>query len=209
MKRSFFVLVAAAGVFLLGLNGCVTKEYVKHQIAVIDTEIDKAQNQIEVNQKEIASLKKLTVRQNYQMRKNLNTVQEALSRAEEAGKVVQGKLLYEATISDESVHFLFDKSNLSDEAKRSIDVFAEVVKTENKNIFIEIQGNTDNIGSEEHNVKLGQARAQAVMRYLYTEQGIPLHRMDTFSYGESKPVADNNTRSNRAKNRRVTLVVME
>ncbi|MFB0532801.1 MAG: OmpA family protein [Desulfatiglandales bacterium] len=56
---------------------------------------------------------------------------------------------------------------------------------------------------------MGQARAEAVYYYLHTQQGIPLHRMNAFSYGETKPVADNTNSSNRAINRRVTLVVVE
>ena len=199
MKRSFFAVVALAGIFLLGITGCATEQYVKDQIAAIDTEIGKVWNQMESNRTEIASLKK----------RHSKTVQEAMSRAEEANKLAKGKLLYEATISGDSVYFAFDKSTLSDEAKMCLDVFAGVVITENKNVYIEIQGHTDNIGTEEHNLKLGRARADGVMRHLHMEHGIPLHRMNAFSYGESKPVVDNNTPSNRGENRRVMIVVME
>jgi outer membrane protein OmpA-like peptidoglycan-associated protein len=75
--------------------------------------------------------------------------------------------------------------------------------------YIEIQGHTDNIGSESYNLKLGHNRADAAMRYLNMEQGIPMFRMNVVSYGEYKPIADNSTREGRAQNRRVTLVVME
>ena len=202
MKRSFFAVVVVAGLFLSGMIGCATEQYVKDQIAAIDTEIGKVRKNVVANQMEIANLKKSAM-------KHSKTVQEAMSRAEEAHKLAEGKLLYEATISGDSVHFGFDISSLSDEAKECLDVFAGVVKEENKNIYIEIQGHTDNIGSEEHNMKLGQARAEGVMRYLHTEFAIPLHRMNAFSYGESKPVVENDTPSNRAKNRRVTIVVMQ
>jgi outer membrane protein OmpA-like peptidoglycan-associated protein len=90
-----------------------------------------------------------------------------------------------------------------------LDIFAGVVKTENKNVYIEIQGHTDDMGHEEYNMELGQARAEGVLRHLHVEHGIPLHRMNAFSYGESKPVVDNNIPGNRAKNRRVVIVVME
>ena len=199
MKRSFFAVVVVAGIFLLGITGCATEQYVKDQIALIDTEISEVRNQMEANRTEIASLKK----------KHSKTVQEAMSRAEEAHKLAEGKLLYEATISGDSVFFGFDKNSLSDEARMCLDILAGVMKTENKNIYIEIQGHTDNIGPEEHNMKLGQARAEGVLRYMHMEHGIPLHRMNAFSYGESKPVVENNTPDNRAKNRRVMIVVME
>jgi outer membrane protein OmpA-like peptidoglycan-associated protein len=202
MKRSLFAVVVVAGLFLSGIIGCATEQYVKDQVAAIDNEIAEVRNKTEANRMEIASLKKSAT-------KHSKTVQEAMSRAEDAQKLAKGKLLYEATISGDSVHFGFDVSSLSDEAKDCLNVFAGVIKEENKNIYIEIQGHTDNIGSEEHNLMLGQARAEAVMRYMHTELGIPLHRMNAFSYGESKPVVENDTPSNRAKNRRVMIVVME
>ena len=202
MKRSFFAVVVVVGLLLWGMSGCVSKKYVKDQIAEIDNEIGEVRKNVVANQMEIANLKKSAMNHS-------KTVQEAMSRAEEAQKLAQGKLLYEATISGDSVHFGFDTSNLSDEAKECLDIFAGVMKEENKNIYIEIQGHTDNIGTEEHNMRLGQARAEGVMRYLHTEFVIPLHRMNAFSYGESKPVVENDTPSNRAKNRRVTIVVME
>ncbi len=199
MRRSFFAVVVVAGIFLLGITGCATEQYVKDQIAAIDTEIGEVRNQLEANQTEIASLKK----------KHSKTVREAMSRAEEARKLAKGKLLYEATISGDSVYFGFDRSSLSDEAKMCLDVFAGVVKTENKNVYIEIQGHTDDMGYEEYNMELGQARAEGVMRHMHMEHGIPLHRMNAFSYGESKPVVDNNIPGIRGKNRRVVIVVME
>jgi peptidoglycan-associated lipoprotein len=209
MKRSFFAVVVVTGIFLSGMIGCATEQYVKDQIAAMDTKIGEVRKTVGANQTEIASLKKSAAKQDRLVQKYSSTVREAMSRAEEAHKLAEGKLLYEATISGESVHFDFDRNDLSDEAKTCLDVFAGVVKAENKNIYVEIQGHTDNIGAEEHNLRLGQARAEGVMRYLHMEHGIPLHRMNAFSYGESKPVADNDTRSNRAKNRRVTIVVME
>jgi peptidoglycan-associated lipoprotein len=209
MKRCFFAVVFVLGMFLSGMTGCATEQYVKDQIAAVDNEIGEVRKKTEANQMEIASLKKSVEKQDRQMYEHSKTVQEAMSRAEEAHKLAEGRLLYEATISGDSVHFGFDKSSLSDEAKECLDIFAGVVKTENKNVYIEIQGHTDNMGPEGYNLKLGQARAEGVMRYLHTEFDIPLHRMNAFSYGESKPVADNNTPSNRAKNRRVMIVVME
>ena len=209
MKRSFFAVVVVTGIFLSGMIGCATEQYVKDQIAGIDTKIGEVRKNVVANQTEIASLKKSAAKQNRLIQRHSATVREAMSRAEEAHKLAEGKLLYEATISGESVHFGFDRSDVSDEARTCLDVFAGVVKGENKNIYIEIQGHTDNIGTEEYNLRLGQARAEGIMRYLHMEHGIPLHRMNAFSYGEFKPVADNDTRSNRAKNRRVTIVVME
>jgi outer membrane protein OmpA-like peptidoglycan-associated protein len=86
---------------------------------------------------------------------------------------------------------------------------ASKLKQANKNVFIEVQGHTDSIGSEAYNLKLGAKRAEKVYRYLASEQGLALSRMNYISYGEYKPIADNGSREGRAKNRRVTLVVLE
>ena len=51
-------------------------------------------------------------------------------------------------------------------------------------------------------------RAEAVKRYLYEQHKIPLHKMNVISFGETKPVNPNNTRANRATNRRVVIKVL-
>ena len=209
MKGSLLPVITVGGIFLLGMTGCGTIQSLRNVDAAIARQLDEVREGMQMNRTEIASLKKSDARQDNQMRQYANTIQAAVARAQEAGKVAAGRLLWEATLSDESVHFAFDESDLTDEAKVSLDIFAGLIKEQNKNIYVEIQGHTDNVGTEEDNLKLGQARAEAVMRYLYIQHSIPLHRMNAFSYGESKPVADNSIPSNRAKNRRVRLVVME
>ena len=68
---------------------------------------------------------------------------------------------------------------------------------------------TDNAGSTEYNYSLGEKRAMAVRNYLSESGGIPLHAMNTISYGESRPVADNGTQEGRSMNRRVVVRVLE
>ena len=213
MRKSWFGVVAVGLVLALGLSGCATKTYVQEQVAeatrASDAKIGEVQTQVESNQMDIENLKKSDAKQNEQLAKLSDTAKEALARAEEAGKLAKGKFLFEVTLTDEAVKFGFDKSSLSDEAKAALDAFAARVKQENKNLFIEIQGHTDNVGSEQYNLKLGQQRAENVMRYLSMQQGLPLHRMNAISYGEYKPVTDNKGSAARAQNRRVTLVVLE
>lgn len=212
MRKSLYVLAVASGV-VLWTTGCATKEYVQEQVAqsqkVTEAKIAEVQKQVEATQMDVANLKKSDAEQNAKIAELSDTAKEALARAQEAGKLAQGKFLFEVTLSDDVVHFGFDKSDLSAEAKAALDAFAQKVKAENKNVFIEVQGHTDSIGSEKYNLELGQARADAVVRYLNMQHGLPLHRMSAISYGEYKPVADNKTADGRAKNRRVTLVVLE
>ena len=73
---------------------------------------------------------------------------------------------------------------------------------ENTNFIIEVQGHTDNVGKEDYNLKLSDARANSVMNYL-VKQGVPQERISAKGYGMSRPIEDNKTKAGRAKNRRV------
>jgi len=205
--------VAILALVGMGLTGCATKEYVQETINSslqnTNAKIAEVETSVEKNQGEISKLDQRTATLETKVEKLSTEAQEALDRAEEAGKLAKGKFLYEVTLTDNDVHFGFNKYDLSDEAKTALDQFAERVKAENKGVYIEIQGHTDNIGSEQYNLKLGYKRAEQVMRYLNMQHGFPLHRMNVISYGEYKPIADNSTKDGRAQNRRVTLVVME
>lgn len=136
------------------------------------------------------------------------TAQEALDRATAAGKLAEGKLVYESVLTDDTFKFNSGHAVLSAAAKTALKRFADDLKRDNKNVFIEIQGHTDSTGPEVLNERLGLQRAEAVRRYLALAGGIPLHRMSAISYGESEPVADNKTRAGRKDNRRVVLVVL-
>jgi outer membrane protein OmpA-like peptidoglycan-associated protein len=173
-----------------------------------DAKIGEVQKQVEATQMDVTNLKKSDAMQNEQIAKLSDTTKEALARANEANKLANHSFLFEVTLTDEAVHFGFNKSDLSAEAKAALDAFAKRVKDENKNVYIEIQGHTDGIGSEKVNLGLGQTRAETVLQYLNMQHGFPLHRMNAVSYGKYKPVADNKTADGRAKNRRVTLVVL-
>jgi OOP family OmpA-OmpF porin len=72
-----------------------------------------------------------------------------------------------------------------------------------------VEGHTDDVGSEEYNRELSRERAQSVHRYLLG-QGVPPERLDAVvGYGESRPVASNDTSEGRQRNRRVEIVFEE
>ncbi len=137
------------------------------------------------------------------------TAKEALERAISAGRLAEGKLLYETVLSEELTNFDLEQAKLSEAGKQALADFADKLRAENKNVFIEIQGHTDNTGSTARNQRLARERAEAVRAFLHDSGGIPLHRMAVASYGESRPLADNSTREGRMKNRRVVLVVLK
>jgi peptidoglycan-associated lipoprotein len=212
MRRQMAAVVVAAGILALGASGCATKTYVQEQVGqasrASDAKVGEVQKQVEATQMDVSALKTSDADQNQKLAQLSDTAKDALTRAQEAGKLAKGKFLYEVTLTDEAVKFGFNRSDLSAEAKAALDAFAAKVAGENKNVYVEVQGHTDNIGSPEYNLTLGQARAEVVMRYLAMQHSFPLHRMNVISYGSAKPIVDNATKAGRANNRRVGLVVL-
>ena len=101
------------------------------------------------------------------------------------------------------VNFAFGTSELTDEAKRILDGVADILKRYPE-LKLEVAGHTDNIGDRQNNIRLSQARANAVKEYL-VERGISPDRLVAKGYGPDQPIADNSTRAGRAANRRVEL----
>lgn len=103
------------------------------------------------------------------------------------------------------VNFESNSAKLSGE---SYPILYDVAKTllMNPNMKVEIQGYTDNVGSESYNKTLGQRRAEAVKGFLIAK-GVNANRLTAVSFGESIPVADNKTADGRAMNRRIEFRV--
>lgn len=130
----------------------------------------------------------------------------ALSTAQTALKVATGKFAYEVVSTDQTIRFEMAETKLSPAIQARLVQFAAQLKADNRNVFVEVQGHTDSIGSADLNELVGLRRAENVRAFLYN-QGIALNRMSSVSLGEYSPVASNVTEAGRAANRRVVLVV--
>jgi outer membrane protein OmpA-like peptidoglycan-associated protein len=104
------------------------------------------------------------------------------------------------------VNFDFDKADIRADARPILDEAIATLK-QKPGIRIAVDGYTDDIGSDAYNQKLSLERAHAVERYL-AAGGIAADRMEAFGFGESKPVASNETADGRAQNRRVELRII-
>ncbi len=104
------------------------------------------------------------------------------------------------------VNFDFNKATLKDESYPILFHAVQVLLL-NPDLKVEIQGYTDNIGSDEYNMKLGEKRAEAVRDYLISK-GVSADRLTVRSFGENQPIADNTTANGRAMNRRVEFKVL-
>ncbi|QGX40057.1 OmpA family protein [Permianibacter aggregans] len=104
---------------------------------------------------------------------------------------------------------LFDvgQSDLKPEADQELQQLAKALASYGDKAAITIEGHTDSTGSEADNLKLSQARAEAVRIYLVTKTGTDGDRLSTKGYGEKRPVASNDDEQGRALNRRVDVLV--
>jgi OOP family OmpA-OmpF porin len=111
----------------------------------------------------------------------------------------------------EDVHFAFDKSDLDAEAQSILDnastTIGELVKTY-PDLKVEVSGHTDWIGTDGYNQGLSERRANSVKTYL-TRKGVDAGRITTYAYGESRPIATNETAEGRALNRRAEVETKE
>ncbi len=104
------------------------------------------------------------------------------------------------------VNFDFDKSNIRADARPVLDEAIHILKMEG-GVAVIAEGHTDSVGSDAYNQKLSLRRANAVKDYL-VKGGVAPSRIQTEGFGESRPVASNDTANGRAQNRRVELRVM-
>lgn len=193
-------MAGAALAAAFAVTGCATEKYVNTHVAAVDEKITNTQS--------AADQQKARIAEHDQMLARLDrTSREAYERAEAAGKLAEGKFLYNVTLQDDGYKFKLNKYALSDDEKAKLMDFANKLKADNRSVYIEIQGHTDATGTADYNMTLGEERAEAVRLFL-NEQGVALNRMNTISYGETAPVADNKSKDGRAQNRRVNIVVM-
>ena len=229
--RNFLAVLTTVSIGLLvagGTTACATKKYVRTSVGEVNDKVDslgrsveQTQERTRQNEAKIAEVD--TKAQNaaasaQQANAAAATAQGSATAANNTARAVdtkldafdkaQRRLVLEVVLNESSGGFQFGKKELPDAAKQQIDDLISKLQQDPKNVYIEIEGHTDNVGAAEYNEKLGLERAEAVKRYLYEKHMVPLHKMNVISYGETKPNADNKTRDGRAQNRRVVIRVL-
>lgn len=204
MKKSTRAVTVVA--LALTLGACATKRSVEEQIAASQAQTNQ---KIESVATQVEDLQQKQQQTDVKLEQLSQSAQEALRRAQEAGVLAKGQVVFEQSFAEDRIKFKLDSHELDQNAKSALDEFAGRVKAISDQYFVEIQGHTDDTGSEAHNEELGQRRAESVRRYLSREHKLPLNRMSTISYGDTLPVESNKTRAGRTANRRVILVVLE
>lgn len=183
------VWVFAGSVFLFTANGCIaTQGWVNDQLNPIKSQL--GQQQSRLNETDAKADRALAGLQNLHLERRL------------------------VLDSSHGPTFAFGSAALTENAKREIDGFFEDLQGStdsgpaSERLFV-VAGHTDDVGTEAYNYELGQRRAARVAGYLITKEGVDPTQVRAVSYGASKPIADNGTRSGRRSNRRVEILVYQ
>ena len=220
MKR-FVTAMAISAVALGGSSACATKKMVKQRVGEVDNKVDTLSKSVEETQQRTRTNEGRIGEVDQKAQAADQHAAAAAGRADEAfgaaNKVnaradaietASKRLVYEVVLSEDKGGFKFGQAKIPDDMQAQIDQIVTQLKANPNGAFIEIEGHTDNVGPKDINYKIGLDRAEAVKRYLYENQQIPLHKINVISYGEEKPIAPNKTKEGRSQNRRVVIKVL-
>jgi outer membrane protein OmpA-like peptidoglycan-associated protein len=220
MKR-LIGAIAISALALGGTSACATKKMVRQRVGEVNDKVDTLSKSVEENQERTRANEGRIGEVDQKAQAADQHAQAANARADEAytaaDKVnaradaiekASKRLVYEVVLSEDQGGFKFGQTKMPEDMQAKIDELVSQLKANPNGGYIEIEGHTDNVGDKTVNYKLGLERAEAVKRYLYENQQIPLHKINVISYGEEKPIAPNKTKAGRAQNRRVVIKVL-
>ena len=204
-----------------GSTACATKKYVNNRVDDVNSKVSTLSESVEETQER--------TRQNEQRIGEVDQKADAASAGRRRGRPAAEsaptrrpprptprstqstrpqRLVYEVVLRDDNSRFAFGKAALASKPRRrstrSSTSWPPIPRTSSWRS----RGTPTRVGPPTLNEQLGLQRAEAVKRYLYEQHSVPLHKMNVISYGESKPVAPNETKEGRAKNRRVVIKVL-
>ena len=222
MNRVF--LTALLAVAATATIGCSSKNYVRQQTTPL---INKTNELDDMTAKNSRDIKDVDARAQAGIQQVQAKASEVDQKARAAGQqadqaqtlannaVHRVDLLQDAVanldnykvVTEASVHFGFDKDNLTKDAQAALDQLASNVPN-TKGYIITVEGGTDSTGDAEYNYALSQRRADAVIQYLAAQHKVPAYKIYLIGLGKDKPVESNKTAAGRAKNRRVEVRLM-
>jgi peptidoglycan-associated lipoprotein len=221
MMKKFLMAVPIVTLAIGGSTACATKKFVRTEVGSVNDKVTSLSSQLEANEQrtkeneqKIAQVdEKAGVADQKAVAAN-RAAEEARAAAAavdtkaDAIDKASRKLVYEVVLSEAQGGFKFGRAALPDGAKAQLDKMVTDISADPKAVWFEIEGHTDNAGTAKYNEQLGLDRAEAVKLYLYETHKVPLHKINVISYGETKPVSPNNTKTGRAENRRIVVRVL-
>ncbi len=223
MKLKSSLAVLLAGVVMIFSSGCATKKFVRQQTQPM---IDKSNDLDALTAKTTNTIKDVDARAqagiqgvNDKASAADQKATDARSRADQAQTLASqangrvdtltnqvANLDNYKPVVETTVHFGFDKANLTEKAKSTLDqLIADIPNT--KGYVVVVEGGTDSVGGSAYNYGLSERRAEAVVQYL-SQNNVPPHKIYVIGLGKDKTVASNQSASGRAENRRVEVRLM-
>jgi len=222
MKRTSFILCLA--IAMAATIGCASKNYVKQQTTPLINKTNELDDLTAKNTRDIKDVdsraqagiaavnaKTDSVEQKAQAANQTATSAQQMadaanSRVGMLTNTVANLDNYHA-VAETSVKFGFNKDNLTQKAKESLDQLAASIAS-TQGYIIALEGGTDSVGSADYNYDLSQRRANSVIQYLASKYNVPAHKIYVIGLGKDKPLDSNKTAAGRADNRRVDVRLM-
>jgi len=217
-------LSLVAGLSLSTMVGCASKKYVRNETAPTVNKVNeldeltaKTTNDIkDVDQRAQSGIQGANQKAG-EAEQHATSARQAADEAQQLATTASGRVDSLANqvanldnyrdVTDATVHFGFDKANLTPRAKDALDQLAQQL-TSTKNYLIVVDGNTDQIGSAEYNYELSRRRADAVVNYLASKYNVPAHKFYLIGLGKDKLADEGKSAKSRAENRRVEVRLM-
>jgi outer membrane protein OmpA-like peptidoglycan-associated protein len=219
--RRVVKMLAVASIVVGTTTACATKKFVRTEVDAVGTRVETLSQSIEAtqeatrqNQARITQVDAkadevgIWAKDAQTAASTANTAAAAAAAKAEAVEASTKRLVYEVVISEDQGQFKFGSAELPEGVQQRIDQMIADLKANPRGNYVEIEGHTDSSGDKMVNQRIGEARAEAVKRYLYETHQVPLHKINVISWGEDKPISPNNTREGRAQNRRVVIRVL-
>jgi outer membrane protein OmpA-like peptidoglycan-associated protein len=222
MQVRRIVNMLAVGTIVVGTTtACATKKFVRTEVETVGTRVETLSQSLEATQEATrengtritavdakADQVGIWAKEAQTAASTANSAVAAAAAKIDAVDASTKRLVYEVVISEDQGQFKFGSAELPETVQQRIDQMIAELKANPRGNYVEIEGHTDSSGDKMVNQRIGEARAEAVKRYLYEAHQVPLHKMNVISWGEDKPVSPNNTRDGRAQNRRVVIRIL-
>jgi outer membrane protein OmpA-like peptidoglycan-associated protein len=233
MQRLLVLLVVSATITVT--SGCATKKYVRNtvktssdaltariegnegEIKETRDNIDKVDQKVSGVDAKVSDLDSRTSEQFNTVRTDVQNADQKAGQAQSSADRIAGNVTTldqkfqnrnNFNVTDEkSVQFKTNSATLDKQYMEVLDEIANALM-QNQDAIVVLEGRTDNTGTKDYNVQLGERRIDAVKRYLAVEKGVPVYRIHDISFGAEKPVAENKTKEGREKNRAVMMTIL-
>jgi len=219
-RNQTLTLTMFAGLTLFSA-GCATKNHVRNEVTPVVNKVNELDDMTARNSNEIKDLdtraqkgiadvnaktadvdqKAQAANQRAGVAQDLAT--QASNRAESLGNTVANLDNYKP-VAEATVHFGFNKADLSSKSKKALDQLAADIPN-TKGYILQLEGGTDSVGGAQYNYELSKRRTAAVVQYLAQAYNVPAHKIFVIGLGKDKQVAPNKSSKGRAENRRVEV----